>query len=174
MLGVHGSGSVRHGGGQPHVPHPTPDPQPPAPCPACPALRWPPTPHRPDQQQSAARWHPTAASGALPRPAHTCTHPHACPCSRGRYILVSDLQESATSEDVLLFFQGFDLHAKSVTFIRDRKVGGCAPGPGWGLGGAGLGLQDGSLAGWQHGRVASGRPAGCLAGCLAGRGMQGA
>eukprot|EP00887_Chlorella_sp_A99_P008012 scaffold12.g8012.t1 len=41
---------------------------------------------------------------------------------RGRYVLVSNLPESATSEDVLRFFPGYDLHAKSVTFIRDRKA----------------------------------------------------
>ena len=38
-------------------------------------------------------------------------------------MLASGLPDAATSEDVLRLFEGFDLHAKSVTFVRERKVG---------------------------------------------------
>ncbi|GAB4823540.1 hypothetical protein N2152v2_010586 [Parachlorella kessleri] len=41
--------------------------------------------------------------------------------SRGRYVLISNLEQPATSEDVLKFFHGYNLHAKSVTFIREHK-----------------------------------------------------
>ncbi|EFN55711.1 hypothetical protein CHLNCDRAFT_52363 [Chlorella variabilis] len=41
--------------------------------------------------------------------------------SRGRYVLVENLAPTTTSEDVIRFFQGYDLHAKSVTFLRENE-----------------------------------------------------
>ncbi|KAL4858215.1 hypothetical protein ACK3TF_001700 [Chlorella vulgaris] len=43
--------------------------------------------------------------------------------SRGRYILAENLSPTSTSEDLIRFFQGFDLHAKSVTFLREEDRG---------------------------------------------------
>ncbi|KAL4432535.1 hypothetical protein ABPG77_000472 [Micractinium sp. CCAP 211/92] len=47
--------------------------------------------------------------------------------SRGRYVLVSNLAATCTSEDVLRFFHGYDLHAKTISFL---KSGPEAAGPG--------------------------------------------
>jgi hypothetical protein len=41
--------------------------------------------------------------------------------------MVSNLADAASSEDVLRFFHGYGVHAKSVTFVREHQVRLAAP-----------------------------------------------
>lgn len=43
--------------------------------------------------------------------------------SKGRYVLVINLPELCTSEDVQRFFQGFDLLGNGVTFMHENRLG---------------------------------------------------
>ncbi|KAL4436884.1 hypothetical protein ABPG75_004023 [Micractinium tetrahymenae] len=47
--------------------------------------------------------------------------------SRGRYVLVSNLVPTCTSEDVLRFFHGYDMHAKTISFLKSEPE---TPAPG--------------------------------------------
>lgn len=39
-----------------------------------------------------------------------------------RYLVVTGLSDRVTSEDLQRFFHGYALHAKSVTFVREKRV----------------------------------------------------